>query len=148
MSNLFGDILILSCLWQEINVFPKYLFIVTLIRSFFPKAIFFHKISNQKFIENGYIRNDHKGEIHVYAYDNLFSQINKLVSTRHKVRKTKCNMQKSSGLIPRGRLVKTSLSISCPWSDDLPNFSWIVFCNIMYICILIYSISCIIICFQ
>ena len=42
-----------SCYWKEIKLFPKYLLIVTLISSFFPRGIFFHSISFQRFIENG-----------------------------------------------------------------------------------------------
>ena len=39
--------------WQEIKIFPKYLLTLTLISSIFSRGIFFHRISNQRFIENG-----------------------------------------------------------------------------------------------
>ena len=47
---------------------------------------------------------DHKGELHAYTSDNLFSQISNLVSNRDKVIKTKGSMHKSFGSILTGGL--------------------------------------------
>ena len=43
---------------------------------------------------------DHKEYIYVYALDNLFSQINKLVSKRDRVKKTKKKHTKKFWLDP------------------------------------------------
>ena len=42
-----------SCSRQEIKFLLKYFLIFTLISSIFPRGIFFHRISSQRFIENG-----------------------------------------------------------------------------------------------
>ena len=59
-------------------------------------------------IEN--ISIDHKEELHVYASNKLFSQINNMMLNQDKVKKTKMKYAQISGLIPIGRLEKPSLS--------------------------------------
>jgi hypothetical protein len=57
--------------------------------------------------------NGHKEDLHVYTSDNIFSQINNLVSNRDKVRKTKMEHAQKLWLDPYGETWKASLSTSC-----------------------------------
>ena len=59
------------------------------------------------------IGTDNKEYIYVYALDNLCSQINKLVSKRDRVRKTKEKHAHKLWLDPYRETWKTSLSTSC-----------------------------------
>jgi hypothetical protein len=59
------------------------------------------------------IGTDHKGYIYVYALDNLFYQINKLVSNRDRVRKTAMQNPKKFWLDPYRETWITSLLTSC-----------------------------------
>ena len=62
-------------------------------------------------IEN--IGTDHKGYIYVYASDNICSQINKLVSKRDRVRKTRKKHTRKFWLDPYREAWKTSWSTFC-----------------------------------
>ena len=73
------------------------------------------------------IGTDHKGYIYVHASNNLFYQINKLVSNRDKFKKNKMKHAQKLWPDPYRETWKTSLSTSCSWSDDLPNCPWVVF---------------------
>ena len=66
---------------------------------------------------------DHKGYIYVYASDNLCSQINKLVSKRDRVRKTRKKHTHKFWLDPYRETWKTSLSTFYSWRDDLSNYN-------------------------
>ena len=59
------------------------------------------------------IDTDHKEYIYVYASDNLYSQINKLVLNRDKVRKIEMQHSKKFWLDPYSETWKTSLSTFC-----------------------------------
>ena len=72
------------------------------------------------------IGTDKKEYIYVYASNNICSQINKLVSKRGRVRKTKENHAHKFWLDPYRETWKTSLLTSCSWSNDLPNYLWVV----------------------
>ena len=69
------------------------------------------KIKDLLKMEN--IGTDHKGYIYVYASDNLCSQINKLVSKRDRVKKTKEKHAHKLWLDPYRETCKISLSTSC-----------------------------------
>jgi hypothetical protein len=69
------------------------------------------KIKDLLKMEN--IGTDHKEYIYVYALDNLCSQINKLVSKRDRVRKTKKKHNHKFWLDPYRETWKTSLLTSC-----------------------------------
>ena len=73
------------------------------------------------------ISTNHKEYIYVSTSANFFSQINKLVLKRDKVRKTKMQHAKMLWLVPYRETWKTSLSIFCPLSDDLLHCLWVVF---------------------
>ena len=73
------------------------------------------------------IGTDDKWYIYVYASNYLCSQLNKLVSNQDKVRMTKKKHAHKLWLDPYRETWKTSLSISCSWSDDLPNCLQVVF---------------------
>jgi hypothetical protein len=60
------------------------------------------------------IGTDHKGYIYVYTSENLFTQINKLVSNREGVRKTDMKHAKKIWLDSYRETWRTSLSTSCP----------------------------------
>ena len=64
-------------------------------------------------LKMGNIHIDHKEELHVYASDNLCSQISNLVSNQDKVRKTKMRHAQKLCLDPYGETWKTSLSRPC-----------------------------------
>ena len=78
------------------------------------------KIKDLLKMEN--IGTDHKWYIYAYTSYNLCPQINKLVSKRDRVRKTKMQHAHKFWLDPYRETWKTSLSTSCSWSDDLPNY--------------------------
>ena len=72
------------------------------------------------------IGTDHKWYIYVYASNNLCSQINKLVSKWDRVRKTKEKHVHKLWFDPYRETWITSLSTFCSWSDDWPNYLWLV----------------------
>ena len=91
------------------------------LRQYFPIQ---SKIKDLLKMEN--IGTNHKEYIYVYASDNLCSQINKLVSKWYRVKKTKEKHAHKLWLDPYRETSKTSLLTSCSWSDDLPNYLWVV----------------------
>ena len=72
------------------------------------------------------IGTDQKDHIYVYASDNICSQINKLVSKRGRVRKTKEKHAHKIWLDHHRETWITSLSTFCSWSDDLPYYLRVV----------------------
>ena len=97
-----------------------------LLDQLYPGQTFFIQSEIKDLLKMDNIGTDQKEYIYVYALDNICSQINKLVSKRGRIRKTKEKHAHKLWLDTYRETWITSLLTSCSWSDDLSNYPWVV----------------------
>ena len=98
---------------KKLSSSPNIYLLSLLLDQFSPGQSFVMQSQIKDLLKMENKNSDQKEDLHVYTSDNLFSQINNLVSNREKVRKTKMEYAQKLWLDPYRDTWKTSLSISC-----------------------------------